>query len=365
MRILVLNWRDVTHPWAGGAEANIHEQAKCWVRAGHETTLFCAHYPGARREERIDGIRIVRRGGRFTVYFWAMLCYLFRFAREIDVILDIENGIPFFSPLYSRKPIVLLVHHIHQMQFGVEFGFPLRELGRWLEARAMPSLYRKVDCVTISETSRTSLVQLGVPHERICVVHPGLDHSRLWPGSRKAERPTIICLGRLKAYKRVHILLEILPGVLEKVPDTQVLIVGRGEMETRLAALARQLHVEDHVHFWGYVSEEERRRLLQEAWVCVAPSLNEGWGLCVIEANACGTPAIAFDVPGLSEAIQNPHTGFLVHTAQDLQDTTVRLLRDDSLRQGLSEAAIEWAGEFNWEKTAQATLSVLERQVEC
>lgn len=105
MQILVFNWRDIRHPEAGGAEVNIHEQAKRWVGCGHRVTLFTARPKGQRFRDNIDGIEIIRAGGRFSVYLWAVIAYLLILRKRADVVLDIENGIPFSRPSIpeSRK----------------------------------------------------------------------------------------------------------------------------------------------------------------------------------------------------------------------------------------------------------------------
>ncbi|MGQ9628213.1 MAG: glycosyltransferase family 4 protein [Anaerolineae bacterium] len=367
MNILVLNWRDITHPWAGGAELNIHEQMKRWVEWGHKVTLFCGAYEGCKREEEIDGIHVIRRGGRFTVYLWAFLYYCLHLRHKCDIIVDLENGIPFFTPLYSCKPKICLIHHIHTEQFKTEFHGLFTYIGIFLESIIMPIVYRNVQFIAISGTTREELERIGVKKKRCQVVHPGLDHHRLRPGGMKSPNPTLIYLGRLMAYKRLDILIKMMPMILQRVPNAVLHIVGLGPVEKSLKKLAEEIGVEKSVVFHGYVSEERKVQLLQQAWVFVMPSMNEGWGLSVIEANACGTPAIAFNVPGLCEAIDNPYTGLLVESEEDFSQAVLRVLQEDGLRAQLSEAALRHASKFSWDETASQTLNILSsvaRQVE-
>ena len=127
LRILACNWRCIRHPQTGGAEVNLFEQARRWVRDGHSVTVLTAD-PGRavvpQRNEVVDGIDVRRRGGRFSVYL-ATLAFVLRHSREYDVVLDVANGVPFFTPLVSRRPVTLLVHHVHDSQWFSEFPRPV------------------------------------------------------------------------------------------------------------------------------------------------------------------------------------------------------------------------------------------------
>ncbi|MCJ7653301.1 MAG: glycosyltransferase family 4 protein, partial [Actinobacteria bacterium] len=295
MKILVFNWRDIRHPEAGGAEVNIHEQAKRWVDWGHRVTLFTARPRGQKFRDNIDGIEIYRAGGRFSVYLLAVFAYLLVLREFADVILDIENGIPFFTPLYSRKPKVCLMHHLHQDQFLVEMGPYIGRIGRFMERCLVPFLYRTSTLVAVSRSTvgRKRGALRGGGTLRFEVVYNGLDHSLYRPGSQKYAKPTILYLGRIKAYKRLPRLIAMMPAVKRKVPEAELLIAGSGDALSEAEAEVERSGVSDCVRFMGHVSEMEKTRLLQSAWVMATPSMNEGWGVTVIEANACGTPAVA------------------------------------------------------------------------
>lgn len=364
MRILIFNWRDITHPWAGGAELNIHEQARRWVRAGNQVTLFCGAYKGSGRRANIDGIKIVRRGGRFTVYLWAAVYYLLCFRGKCDVIVDIENGVPFFTPLYSRIPKVCIAHHVHTEQFCTEFSPPLSWMGVFLESVVMPLVYRHVAFITVSQSSRKELVRIGINPRRCYIVHNGLDHSRYRPSQVKMEQPSIICLGRLMHYKRVDMIIRFMVPIVEKYPDAVLHVVGSGPAENSLRQMVDQHGIRGHVVFHGYVSEEEKVRWLQRAWVLVTASMKEGWGLVVVEANACGTPAVAFNVLGLCEVIDNLHSGVLVESEGEFVEVVLRVLEDDDFRDRLSQAALKRAQQFDWDKSAAQSLGILLSEVD-
>ncbi len=366
MKILAFNWRDITHPWAGGAEVYIHELAKRWVAWGHDVTLVCSEYPpmfpAGKAEEPIDGVRILRRGGRLTVYARAFLEYVLRLRRECDVIIDIENAIPFFTPLYAGKPTVLVVHHVHEEQIFVEAGFPLNWIGYLLETRVMPLAYRHRPLITGSQSTRDDLIKLGVPYSHVRVIPYGLDHTRYQPSGDKAPTPTILYLGRLKRYKRLELLLQAMPQILGSCPNASLWIVGQGDAQAEVERLVAALGLSRQVTVWGFVDEDEKVRLLQQAWVCVNPSMIEGWGLSVLEANACGTPAVVFQVPGLRDAVLNEQTGFIVPEGdiKGFAEKISLLLKDLPLRERLSQHAIAWSQAFSWDAAARAMLTVLE-----
>ena len=137
-QILIFNWRDLKHRYSGGAEVYLHEIAKQWVKMGSKVTLFCGNDGKCKRYEIIDGIEIIRRGGFYFVYIWAFLYYMLRFRGNYNVILDCENGIPFFTPLYAKEKIFCLVFHVHQEIFRRCLIKPLAAAVSFLEKKIMP-----------------------------------------------------------------------------------------------------------------------------------------------------------------------------------------------------------------------------------
>ena len=347
MKILIFNWRDITHPWAGGAETNIHELAKRWVAMGNQVTLFCSAYPGCKPEETIDGIRILRRGTRFTVYLHAFWNYLTRLRKEkYDVVIDDINGVPFFTPLYVRKPKISIIHHLVKGIFFKELKFPLSWLAYAAEQFVMPILYRKGRIITVSESSKEEIQKLGL--KNITVIHNGID-SVCSNSGVKTKNPTICYVGRTKKYKHLDILLKLFKEI--NLPDSSLYIAGDGDSLPNLKELANKLGL-NNVEFFGHVSDDAKAKLLQSSWVFVTPSEKEGWGITVVEANACGTPVVAFNVPGLRDSVVDCKTGFLVDNERELKEKVLTLLNDANLRDQMSSAAFEWSKNFSWDKSA-------------
>lgn len=360
-RILMLNWRDPKHPQAGGAEMYLHEMGKRWVAGGHTVEWLCASFPAASKHEVLDGIRITRTGSAVTVYARLPFEYLRSFRDRFDVIIDAENGIPFFSPLFSMKPKVGVVHHVHKDVFKNHLVWPLSAILTWLECRLMPRVYRNCKFVAVSEDTRAAMARIGIPRQSIEIVRNGVD-ADLRPG-RKFSQPSILYLGRLKAYKRIERLIDALVRVRDRVPDAVLHIAGEGDHRARLEAYARERGVEAAVHFHGFVDEEHKRELLQGSWLFASASEMEGWGISVAEANACGTPAIAYNVPGLREVIRHGYNGVIVPEDGDLAVPIIRILQDDGERAQLERNARSRAAELSWDQSAEAMMDVITHAV--
>lgn len=359
-KILIFNWRDLRHVYAGGAEVYIHELAKRWVASGNSVTFFCGNDGKSLRSEVIDGVQIYRRGGFYLVYVWAFLYYIFQFRGKCDVIIDCQNGIPFFTPLYAKEQVYGLMHHVHQEVFRKSLSLPLAMLARFLERKMMPYVYKDTRFIAVSESTRDEMVKLGLGRAGIEIVHSGIDARVFRPG-KKAKQPIVLYLGRLKYYKSLHVFILSASRIIEKYPDVQFVIAGDGEEREKLSQLTKQLNLESNITFLGKVSQEEKRDLMQKAWVFVNPSFMEGWGITVLEANACGTPVVASDVPGLRDSVRNPHVGYLVDYADvnGFSKKIMRIITHTDLREKMSFSAVQWARQFKWNQSAQKSLKIL------
>ena len=364
LRVLVLNWRDGKHLWAGGAEVYVDELAKRWVRDGNTVAIFCGNDGKSKRDEIVNGVRIIRRGGFYTVYMWAILYYVFKFRRNFDVIVDSENGIPFFSPLYSTKPVVLLIHHVHQEVFIEQMRFPFSYIGRFIEGKLMPFIYRNRTVVTVSESSKKEIVKVGIASDKnIQIVNPGIERSvRKF---KKSSFPSITYLGRLKAYKNIDVAIRAFALTNKRIASSRMWIVGEGDKMGALKDLALKLGLEKKITFFGKVDEEEKVKILGKSWIAVQPSQVEGWGITVIEANSCGTPVVASDTKGLRDSIVDQQTGRLVK----LKDVKAfakafnTLIINKNQLKKLSQNAYVWSKSFDWDQSSHVFYEILQREV--
>ena len=365
LRVLIINWRDISHPWSGGAEIYMHEIGRRLAEMGMDVGWLTQRHKGSSRNELLDGIRVHRVGGRFTLYPRVAISYLFKLRGRYDVIVDCENGIPFFTPLFARIPKVLLVHHVHREIFRRETHPPIRWLGYWLEGSLMPTVYRKTPIVAVSASTRDDLVGLGFKAEQIHIVHNGV--VEVTPLQRKpAPEPRILCAGRLTPQKGVDVIIRAMPLVLKALPNAHLDIVGQGPDRTRLERLAWSLKLATHVRFHGYLPGLARDELAAKAWVAVCPSAFEGWGVSCVEAGARGLPVVASNVNGLRDSVRDGITGLLVphgdHRA--LAEALVGLLEDPERREEMSSAGIEWAAAHSWERSTNELRMVLAGEIE-
>ncbi len=358
-RVLLLSWRDMHHPEAGGAEKYLQEISYGLAALGHEVTVRTAMYPGAVRDELVDGVRFIRRGGKFSVFPRAMLALALGRHRS-EVVVDVQNGVPFLSPLVTSRPVVNLVHHVHREQWPVVFSPAVARFGWWLEAWVAPRVYRRSHYVAVSRSTRSELASLGVSASGVSLVYNGTD-ALPDPHVSKSAHPTIVVLGRLVPQKRVEIALEAAAALLPAHPDLEVLVVGSGYWESHLVEETRRLGLERVVRFTGHVSEQEKHRLLASSWVLAVPSLKEGWGLVVVEAGTHATPTVAFlGAGGLDESVRHGKTGLLIEGGVEEFTVAIGSLLDDTrLRQELSDTAGIWARQFRWAETVTRFAQVL------
>lgn len=366
MKILVINWQDWLNPLSGGAEIHLHQTFRRIAAAGHQVTLFCSTFDGAAATETVDGIRIIRHGSRNLFNYQVPGYYRKHFrGRGYDVVVDDINKIPFYTPLYVREPLVAISHHFFGESIHRETWIGPALYVR-LSEKLVDWIYKSTPFIVVSESTLQEFIDRGFPRENFTLAYNAIDHEALHPtGRAKRAEPSIGYFGRLKKYKSVDHVIRAFALLRADVPEATLTIIGRGDYMPELERLSAELGVADAVRFTGFVSEEEKRRLLEELWVVVNPSMKEGWGIVNVEANACGTPAVAADSPGLRDSVRHGVTGELYPYGDiaALADSLRRIVRDDELRERYREGALRFAASLTWEETARKTLEALERVV--
>lgn len=359
----MLSWRDAQHPEAGGSETFVERVSTGLVARGHDVTVLTSGHPDARAEEALAGVKHLRLGGRYSVFARAAT-HLLRFGRRYDVVLDIQNGVPFWTPLWTRTPAVVVVHHVHKEQWPEVFGPARARLGWWLESTIAPKVNRRLPYLTVSDATRRELDSLGVQRERVVVVYSGNDLPRPQVVARTAE-PSIVVLGRLVPHKRVELALAALAEHRATHPGLHLTIVGHGYWEPELRRAVADLGLEDAVRFLGYVDDETKHAVLAESWIHALPSVKEGWGLVVVEAGFHGTPTVAFrDAGGTTESVIDGVTGLLADDDLQFISSIGRLLDDPTLRAELGAAARTHAAVFDWDTTTAGVEKVLAQAAE-
>jgi glycosyltransferase involved in cell wall biosynthesis len=357
MKILVYNWRCWLNPAMGGAEVFTYEVAKLWVRAGHDVTWFTSEYPNCKKEEVVDGIRIIRAGGKYSVYRKAKQYYKKRFSKEnFDVVIDEINTKPFCTPKFvdNGERVVALIHQLAREYWFYETIFPINYLGYHFLEEKWLSTYLDTPTVTVSDSTKQDLLGLGF--KNVHIVTQGLNFKPLLKVPEKESHPVIAFAGRLKKAKRPDHAIKAFKIIKDKIPDAELWIIGDGPFKHDLKKVASE-----GVRFLGKLSNEERRALLKRCWVLVNPSIREGWGLNVIEANALGTPCVGYDIPGLRDSIKDGETGLLAKNgdAKMLSEKLFEVIKDERLRKTLSRNSLRYSKNFCWNKTAEEFMSVV------
>jgi glycosyltransferase involved in cell wall biosynthesis len=354
MKIVVATWRDLAHQSAGGAEVMIDRLLCGLADRGHSVTLVCGGPVSPHPFEVIDA------GGTYSQYIRAPWICLSRF-RDADVVIDVENGLPYFSPLWRRRPSICLTNHIHTDQWGTRFPRPVAACCSAVEAQLMPILYRNRRFVAISRSTAEALVDIGVHETAVTVIEPGVDVPS-GPVPSKAEEPLFVSLNRLVPHKRIDLLLKAWNMACATTPG-RLIVVGDGPELGDLRHLAATI---PRVEVRGRVTEEEKLDLLARAWAVVSAAHHEGWGMSIMEAAALATPALAVDAPGLRDAVVDGATGFLVPSSNEAQipeafaKAMIDLVNDDKRRHALGRCARQRARVFSWDHFVDQWEKVLE-----
>lgn len=366
MRLLVLNWRDIADPMAGGAEQHLHHILAGAVRRGWQVDLCCADYPGGGARGKIDGVEIHRRG-HWTVANLTVppLARALLKRNRYDLLVEDINKIPFYSPLFAGKvPVVAVVPHL----FGTTVYRETNALAAtyvYAAESLIPRVYRHCEFEVISPSTRDDLVARGLDPARVTTIYCGLEHERftLADPPARSDTPLLVSWSRLRRYKSLDVAIRAFDLVQKELPAARLLIMGRGPDEARLRALTRKLGLEAKVEFRGFQPWDELVRTLHRCHVFLNPSPKEGWGLTVVEANQCGLPVVATDAPGLRDSVRDGETGVLVPygDARAMADHALLLLRDAAYFARMSAAARAWAGTFSWERCVDESLELFRR----
>ena len=366
--VVFFSWRDTRNPEGGGAEVYLEKVARGLVDRDARVTIFCAEHPEAPRDETRDGVRFVRRGSKMGVYLRGMLALATRRFGRVDVVVDVQNGLPFFTRLLTRKPVVVLVHHVHREQWPVVYPGITGRVGWWIESRLAPRLYQHCQYVAVSQATREELGSLGVDTDRIAVVHNGTDPV-LPMADVKSDAPSLCVVGRLVPHKQVEHAIDAYARLRPRLPGLRLTIVGSGWWEDELRTYAASVHDGGGIDFTGHVSEAEKQAVYASAWAMALPSLKEGWGLVIGEAGMHGTPTVAYRAAGgTRESIEEGLSGLLADDYEEFVDDLERVLTHPGVRAELSAGARDMSHRFTWEHAQGSfarvvTLALRGRQV--
>ena len=358
-RVHVLAWRDLDDVDAGGSEVHADHFMRRWAEAGLEVTHRTSLAVGLPTHARRNGYDVVRHGSRYSVFPRGIAAELAH-RGSYDALVEIWNGVPWFSPLWCHKPRIAFLHHVHGPMWDQLLPRPFASMGRAVESRLAPPFYRRTLTLTPSDATRDELLALGFRADRVVAVPNGVDEV-FQPGGRRAAVPTVVCVGRLAPVKRQDQLIEAAVIAKQRVPDLQVVIVGEGPLMPVLEARIAGHHAGDWITLTGRLGHDDLVSLYRSSWLVASASLAEGWGLTLTEAAACGTPAVATDVNGHRSSVVDGTTGVLV-PLERLGDALADVLLDHERRDALGRAALARARTLTWESSARGVLQALHDQ---
>ena len=362
-KVDVVAWRDLDDVEAGGSELHADEILQRWAEGGIDVRLWTSRVDGAARHIVRNGYTVNRRAGRYAVFPRTAVAGFRRKIGTGDGLVEIWNGMPFFSPVWSRAPRIVFLHHVHAEMWDMVLSPRLAPLGRTVENRLAPPFYRRTEIVTLSNSAKHDLVsKLGHSAERVTVVPPGVD-PRFVPAGTLSPTPLVVAVGRLVPVKRFDLFIEAMVALREIHPDLEAMIVGEGYERPALEAQIAAADAGRWLSLPGRLPDADLVNAYRRAWVVSSTSSHEGWGMTLTEAAACGTPAVATRIPGHQDAIIDDESGFLVSTLPELIDATGSILANPMLRRRLSQGALRRVEGMTWERAAFLTLEALASQV--
>lgn len=362
MRILILNWRDPLNPRSGGAEIVTMELAKQWMKQGYSVTWYSSRFTNSTKRTNFHGIKIERYGNYFTVYMLAPIYYLIN-RKRFDIVIDQIHGLPFLTPLYVGKPVLVIIHEVAGAIWDNMFIFPISKIGKLAELLYF-IFYRGTDFMVPSKSTRHELLDKGISRKKITIFNCGVNSLPLqhYP---KENDPTFIFVNRLVRMKGVENVINSFPYILETLPNSKLWLVGGGEPEEvrRLKKIVARKRLTKRITFYGRVSEEKKFELMRRAHIMLHASVKEGWGLVVIEAGSQKTPSVVYNVGGLRDSVKDGETGIIVgkNSPEFLAKGATSLFKNKKLYTQMQNNAYKWAKGFTWENCAKPSLKIFKR----
>ncbi len=360
-RIHVFAWRDLADVDAGGSEVHADEFMSRWADRGLDVLHRTSSAVGLPTVDRRNGYDVVRRGSRYSVFPRAITSELSRRMGRSDAVVEIWNGVPWFTPVWCRRPKITMLHHVHGPMWAQILPGPLAAFGRTLETRIAPPFYRRGLTVTPSDATRDELLDLGFRPDRVIAVPNGVDPF-FCPGGPKTNHPSIVAVGRLAPVKRFELVIDAAIEARRTVPELQLSIIGDGPLRDELLRRVDRAGASDWITLHGHIERTDLVAHYRRAWLVVSGSLAEGWGLSLTEGAACGTPAVATDINGHRSSVLAGTTGVLA-SEERLGGAIADVLLDDDLRRALTDAALQRASQLTWDASALGLTRCLHAEV--
>jgi glycosyltransferase involved in cell wall biosynthesis len=365
MNILILNWRDTKNPKSGGAEIVTLEHAKAWVKNGHRVTWFTSKFENSKKHEKIQNVNIVRRGGSLTVFFYAPFYYLFS-KNKFDLVIDEIHGIPFFTPIFVKKPKIAFIHEVADEIWDYMFPFPVNKIGKFIEPLYF-KLYKNVKFWTDAESTIEDLVSKGIKRKNCVAINCPVNNKPITSLPNKEKVPTFVFVSRVVKMKGIEEVIRSFFYILRDLKDARLWIVGDGEKRyvKELKETMHSFSISTKVKFFGRVDDKKKLELMRKAHLLLHASIKEGWGLVVIEAASQGTPSIVYNVGGLKDSVKDNITGIVLkdNNAKEMASEATELIRNVKRYQTFQKNSLAWAKSLTWEKATAESMNLLKKTI--
>lgn len=362
MNILILNWRDIKNPKSGGAEMITLEHAKSWVKKGNSVIWFTSTFKNSKEREKIQGVNIVRYGNFITVCLLAPFFYLFS-KNKFDLVIDEIHGLPFFTPLYVKKPKIAFIHEVADEIWDYMFPFPINKLGKFIEPLYF-KLYKNTKFWTDADSTIDDLVRKGIKRENCIAINCPILNESLTSLPSKEKIPTFIFVSRIVKMKGIEEVIRAFFYILRDIKDANLWIVGDGDRSyiDELKKTMKSYSISTKVKFFGRETDAKKLELMRKASLLLHASIKEGWGLVIIEAASQGTPSVVYNVAGLRDSVKNGVTGIVLeeNNAKEMASKAISLLKNKKRYESFQKKGILWTKSLTWEKATNQSLKLLE-----
>ena len=366
-KIVVLNYRSICAKRAGGAEIYVYEIFKNIITKFNIQFIVCGDKTC---NNKLKNEKIICNS-EFLFPIFSLFRGL-KSAISADIIIENESKMPLIWPLLIskllKKKFILIIHHIHGFTLFKEIPLLIALMLFIYEILSLKFYsFFKIKIITVSTSTYYDLINLGFKESNIYIVPPGLPSYYFYhyENIEKSSYPLVTYVGRVVKYKRLDHFVRACLIVKQKLPSLKCVIAGKGDPHTysSLQALIKQLNLSDTVVLQGDVSEYDKIKLLKSSWVYVFPTMKEGFGISALEAQATGTPVVAYKVPGVTDSVKNGITGILVEDGNimELANAIIKILQDEDLRRQLSVRATLWARQFEWKAISKKFEEILNK----
>ena len=304
-----MNWKDILNPGSGGAEV-LTDALASHLSETNDVFFITSSFPGAKHTQTHNNYTILRRGNTLTCILHAFFIYKkLSTEKNFDLIIDQAHGIPFFSILYPRRPKILIL--IHEVAGELWSSVLPHTIGKIVDTIWL-RLYKNQQFITVSNSTKQELTENYIIEKNISIV-PNFTDIALDAIPEKATYPTILVLGRIAPVKRIEHAIAAYRITKQEVPNLKLIIVGKTEEKYMdyFQTIKKDIAADNDITLICNASEEEKFMYLKKSYLLIMPSKKEGYGIAILEAAACGTPAIGYDVPGTRDAIIDNKTGLL------------------------------------------------------